>query len=193
MNYTFPKEDFVDGRFVPNAAGLVRYAQWALHAPHVYLWDGNGQYLTEELLQKLAAQYPDWYKPDRLAVRLRLSGRGIRGWDCIGLIKSYLWGDYSQERPDGYREETDYCTRTLRADESLSFGEINELPEVPGLVLWKQGHVGIYEGGGNVLECTFGGCGEGELIGGVMRTRLSERPWEKWVCFPGIAYPDGLK
>ena len=188
MEYSFPEEDLIDGQFVPTAAGLVRYARWALHVPHVYLWDGNGHYLTTELMQKLAKQYPDWYKPDRLAVRMRLSDRGIRGWDCIGLIKSYVWGDYSQLRPEGYREETDYSTRTLRADESLSFGDIGELPEIPGLVLWKKGHVGVYAGEGKVLECTCVSLGEGELIGGVVETRIEDKPWEKWVRFPGIRY-----
>ena len=179
--------------FRPTAEGLVEFARKALVTPHVYLWDGNGEYLTDEVLDALAAEYPNWYTPDRYGVRKALCNKGIRGWDCIGLIKSYVWHDYSQYHPEGYKAELDYCTRTLRADESLFFGEMKDLPEIPGIVLWKQGHVGVYEGGGFVLESTGSGPNGEEVpgkIGGVRRSRIEEKPWEKWVKFPGIQYPE---
>ncbi len=179
--------------FQPTAEGLVEFARKALVTPNVYLWDGNGEYLTDEVLDSLAAEYPIWYSPDRYAVRKALVNRGIRGWDCIGLIKSYVWHDYSQYHPEGFKEELDYCTRTLRADPNLFFGEMEDLPEIPGIVLWKQGHVGVYEGGGSVLESTGAGPNGEEVpgkLGGVRRSRIEEKPWEKWVKFPGIQYPE---
>lgn len=133
------------------AKGLAEYAKRCMCIPHVYVWDANGEYITHALLDALSEKYPDWYNPERLAARRALAGRGVRGWDCIGLIKSYVWGDYHQGNTQYYTEESDFCTRTL-IQQPLVKGDIGTLPEVPGLVLFKPGHVGVYIGGGKAIE-----------------------------------------
>ena len=172
------------------AAGLVEYVKKCMFVPHIYLWDANGEYITDELLDKLMAQHDYWYTPERIKVRRSLAGRNIRGWDCIGLIKSYVWGDYSQKHPDGYKKSSDFCTRTL-VEQPLVKGAIETLPEMPGLVLWKKGHVGVYIGGNSVIEATLRdrqNPDQFELIGGIIKTNLCDTPWEIWLQYPDINY-----
>jgi hypothetical protein len=105
------------------ADGLVKYVQTCRYSPHIYLWDANGQYLTDELLDYLIEKNRDWYTEERIAIRRALCGRNIRGWDCIGLIKSYVWHDYSQLNTEYYTAESDFCTRTL-IEQDLEKGDI---------------------------------------------------------------------
>ena len=78
------------------AEGLAEYAKRCICIPHVYVWDANGEYITHALLDALSKKYPEWYTPQRLAARRALAGCGVRGWDCIGLIKSIDNFDMSQ-------------------------------------------------------------------------------------------------
>lgn len=172
------------------AQGLVEFSKRCKITPHVYLWDGNGEYITDDLLDRLSAKYPDWYTPERLSLRRQLANRGIRGWDCIGMIKSYVWGDYSDRNPSGYDANTNFYTRTLIL-QPLVKGSIDELPETPGIVLWKKGHVGVYIGDGQVIECTSRAYGHPdtlELIGGVQQRPITDCAWECWLEYPGIQY-----
>ena len=173
----------------PTADGLVKYVQACMHTPHIYLWDACGQYLTDEVLDYLIEKNKDWYTEERIAIRRSLCGRHIRGWGCIGLIKSYVWHDYSQLNTDYYRAESDFCTRTL-IEQDLEKGDIKTLPEIPGLVLWKKGHVGVYIGNNQVIECTIRNpkTGKHELVGGIIQSDLSDVEWTTWLKYPGIEY-----
>lgn len=175
-------------KFIPTAEGLVEYVKKCMHEPHVYVWDTSGEYITDVLLDRLATKY-DWYTPERLGVRRILAGRHLRGWDCIGLIKSYVWGDYHQENTALYTPESDFCTRTL-IEQELVKGDIGTLPERPGLILWKKGHVGIYIGDGNVIECTIRNpkTNRDDLLGGIVQTKVSDVEWTYWLEYPGILY-----
>ena len=110
-------------------------------------------------------------------------------------------------------EESDFCTRTL-IQQQLVKGDIGTLPETPGLVLFKPGHVGVYIGGGKAIESThtmpasaYMRCwehmGDGSApccsaydsapdepsrLGGLVETVVSERPWTHWLQYPGIHY-----
>lgn len=47
----------------------------------------------------------------------------------------------------------------------------------PGLLVWKDGHVGVYVGNGVVVESRG-------VDSGVVRTFLKDRPWTNWAeCF----------
>ena len=56
------------------------------------------------------------------------------------------------------------------------------MPEIPGVLVFMDGHVGVYEGNGYVIECTVS-CG-----GGVVRTALKSRSWVHWGKCPWISY-----
>ena len=176
----------------PTAQGLVDYCLYWKDQPHCYSWDANGQYLTKEFIDQYSAWYPDWFGvDDRLALRREIQDQGIRAFDCIGIIKAYVWGDYSQENPLRRTDETNYyCKNVLH--QGTPMGPIRELPEVPGIVVWKKGHVGIYLGDGQVIECTqqyYPSTGESK-VGGIIISDLKDRGWSYWVEYPGILYLD---
>lgn len=60
-------------------------------------------------------------------------------------------------------------------------GPISTIPEIPGLILWRSGHVGIYAGNGKVLEfrATAYGCVE---------TNLKSANFTHWGKIPGVEY-----
>ena len=61
-------------------------------------------------------------------------------------------------------------------------GPVSEFPELPGVCLWKSGHVGVYQGNGKVIEAkgTKYGVVETPLKG------LSATKWTHWFFCPYI-------
>lgn len=62
-------------------------------------------------------------------------------------------------------------------------GDIKNLPETPGLMLWINGHAGVYIGGGWAIE-------ERGFAYGCVKTKVADRPWKKWYKLPGLTYMD---
>ena len=101
--------------------------------------------------------------------------------DCAGLIKSYCWYDEETQAiayaangmPDRSANQLYYT-----AAES---GPIGTIPEIPGLAVWHDGHIGVYIGGGEVIEAM------GTRYG-VVKTQLAGRGWTHWLKIPGINY-----
>ena len=60
-------------------------------------------------------------------------------------------------------------------------GNINTIPEIPGLAVWQPGHIGIYIGNGEVIEAM------GTQYG-VVKTKLSSGSWTHWLKVPYITY-----
>lgn len=159
------------------AAGLVRYAQAQLGRP--YWWGTSGQISTETLLNGLKKLYPDTYaKPMYANAPQQL---GVKVHDCMGLIEGYFWSD-NADAPAKYNSNgfTDTTADRLLAS-ATDKGAIATIPEIPGISVHMKGHVGIYEGKGNVIEA------RGHQYG-VVRTRLKDRPWTHWARIPQLEY-----
>ena len=60
-------------------------------------------------------------------------------------------------------------------------GPITTMPEIPGLAVWSDGHIGVYIGGGQVIEAM------GTKYG-VVKTQLAGRRWTHWLKIPYITY-----
>lgn len=67
-------------------------------------------------------------------------------------------------------------------------GPITTIPNIPGLCVQMEGHIGIYIGDGWVIESTHGPLGDG-----VVKTKLSQRQWEHWLQCPYIIYGEVTK
>ena len=61
------------------------------------------------------------------------------------------------------------------------YGPIGTIPEIPGLAVWMNGHIGVYVGNGYVVEAA-------NTSAGVIRTRLSGGRWTNWCKIPYIDY-----
>ena len=162
-----------------NNLDLVRWAIAAEKAGWGYVWGACGQVLTESALASKVSQYPDEVGVQEDVIRTHWLGR--RCADCVGFIKGYGWlNAETQEIEYGTNGMPDIGADAMYAN-ATEKGTIDTLPEIPGLAVWHEGHIGIYVGNGEVIEAM------GTRYG-VVRTRLSERHWTHWLKIPYINY-----
>ena len=76
--------------------------------------------------------------------------------DCYGLVKGFLFSDETGKM--AYKSKYDVNTAGAyhKAKEK---GLLSTLPEIPGIILYMSGHVGVYIGNGEFIECMGGGVG----------------------------------
>ena len=154
------------------AAGLVAHAK--AQQGQIYWYGTFGQAPTLALLEGKRKQYPAHYTAERLAYAKKYhAGRpGARVFDCAGLVKSYWMMDSPTAKPK-YLAQYDKSAAMLKA-ECGQTGKIASLPEEPGLLVFIGGtHVGVYIGGGRVMEARG-------FSHGVVETRLKDRAWDAW-------------
>ena len=159
------------------ASGLVAYAKAQLGKPYWYGTFGNTA--TNSLLTSKKKQYPSHYTEKRL--EKYKSQLGERVHDCVGLIKGYLWSESATSAPK-YNSAQDESANGMRGRCKES-GLIATLPEIPGVLVFFSGHVGVYIGNGKVIEARG-------FNYGVVETNLKDRPWTHWGKCPWIEYPN---
>ena len=102
--------------------------------------------------------------------------------DCGGLIEGYLWSESPEDPTPKYNAAQDLSANQMR-DICTKSGNISSIPEVPGILVFYDGHAGVYIGGGEVIEA------RGHAYG-VVQTKLKDRPWESWGYYPLISYDE---
>lgn len=147
-------------------AELAQYALAQVGRP--YWWGTFGQTASEELLAQKRRQYPAYYTAADFP---RQYGRRVH--DCVGLINGCLWSD-SPDSPPRYDASQDVAVSGLyeRCGER---GTISSMPDEPGVCVFfgDMSHVGVYVGGGSVVEA------RGHAVG-VVRSRLADGRWRLW-------------
>ena len=166
----------------PGTKNNLDLAQWAIAAEKAgwgYVWGTYGRILTRSLFEMKLEQYPEDVGGYQEYIADNYIGK--RTADCVGLIKGYSWYD-PQTESFGYAVNG---MPDLSANQIYEFasekGSIDTMPEIPGLLVWMDGHVGIYIGNGEVVEA------RGTYYG-VVRTQLSRRGWQAWAKVTGITY-----
>lgn len=56
-------------------------------------------------------------------------------------------------------------------------GDISTIPDIPGILLFMSGHVGVYIGEGYAVEARG-------FDYGVVKTKVASRPWKNWAFLP---------
>ncbi len=162
-----------------NAADLVAYVTNAWQSGWGYVWGTYGQVLTPELFQYKLTQYPEGV--GQYADFIRNNWLGKHTADCVGLIKGYGWLNAdTMEIEYGTNGMPDVGANQMYYNATRK-GTIDTIPEVPGLAVWKSGHIGVYIGGGQVIEAM------GTKYG-VVKTQLQGRGWTHWLEIPYINY-----
>lgn len=155
------------------AAGLVEYAKAQLGKPY---WYGTfGQAASKSLYNQKKNQYPDYYE-------WAYAGETAKVHDCVGLIKGYIWCDSAEDTTPVYNPAQDLSANGMR-DACTTTGGIASIPEVPGVLVFMNHHVGVYIGGGYVGEA------RGHAYG-VVKTKLSARAWTTWGYCPYVTYEE---
>lgn len=156
--------------------GLVEYAKAQLGKPYWYATFGNTA--TVELLNYKTKQYPVMWNFTRISTA-KSKHIGKRVHDCVGLIKGYLWSDSATAKPV-YNSAQDVSANGMYS-KCKEKGKLNTMPEIPGVLVFMDGHVGVYIGGGYVIEARG-------FEYGVVKTKLKNRPWVNWGKCPYITY-----
>lgn len=116
-------------------------------------------------------------------------------FDCVGLVKGILWNwDAIPERiygGAGYKANgiPDFSTNIINdcSDVSTDFSKI-----VPGELLWLEGHVGIYIGDAQAIECTTAWTGNvlQSVVTNIRAAKTGERgrKWTKHGKLPYVEY-----
>ncbi len=157
---------------------------WALQWVGQKYWFGTCCYdCTSSLLTRKTQQYPSHYSSSRMAQYKADIAEKKKCCDCIGLIKGYYWAREDGTQKYGLDGRPDKGAEGMFSAAKVK-GRISTLPEIPGLLLYSPGHVGVYIGGGYAVEARG-------FNYGVMKTKVSQRSWSYWYQCPYIDYIDG--
>ena len=170
------------------AAGLAAWVEDAYKKGWVYWYGTCGYKCTTSLLNSKTKQYPQYYTDKRMSKYEKHVAQGKTCTDCIGLIKSYAWDQdedidtidrkYQSNGVPDNGAKTTYNKATIK-------GLIKTIPEIPGVLVWtkNQGHVGVYVGGGYVVEARGFSYNPP-----VQRNKLSKRAFTHWGLHPYLEY-----
>ena len=152
------------------AEGLITYAKAQIGRPY---WYGTfGQKASKELHTQKKKQYPQQYDWE-------YDGETQKVHDCVGLIKGYLWCEDPEDTP-AYNQAQDKSANAMYTA-CKTKGEMDTMPEVPGILVFFPGHVGVYIGNGEVIEAR-------SRRHGIYKSKLAQRPWKTWGYCPYVAY-----
>ena len=153
------------------AMGLVEYAFAQLGRPY---WYGTfGQGASKSLYNQKKNQYPKQYEWEYQEETEKVH-------DCVGLIKGYLWSENPEDKNPTYDPAQDKSANAMYTA-CKTKGEMSTMPEVPGILVFFPGHVGVYIGNGEVVEAR-------SRRYGVYKSKLADRPWKTWGYCPYISY-----
>lgn len=172
--------DYVDPK-TKNNLDLVKWAKHAQEKGWGYVWGSHGNLLDKVELERLESvfgshvtNYDDFIRHNWL---------GKRTADCVGLIKGYGWYDTESGKIIVGSNDMKDVTADGMFSAATEKGTIDTIPEIPGLAVWHEGHIGIYIGDGEVIEAM------GTQYG-VVKTQLKNGRWTHWLKVPYIQYTD---
>lgn len=147
---------------------------------HPYWYGCFGQISDVDLYEKKKRQFPKYYtwKCRNAQIGVKPAQQlGVRVFDCVGLIKGFLWWnghgfDYKSSQDLSANGMYEACTIK---------GKISSMPDIKGILVFMNGHVGVYIGDGYVIEA------RGHAYG-VIKTKLKGRGWKTWGKCPFIEY-----
>ena len=106
---------------------------------------------------------------------------GRRTSDCVGLIKGYGWYDEVSGTIKYGRNEMKDVTADGMFNAAVEKGPISTMPDIPGIAVWHQGHIGVYIGNGYVIHTA-------NTYDGVIKTPITSSGWTHWLKVPYINY-----
>ena len=157
---------------------LVEYVKKVYADKWVYWYGTCGYACTEALYNRKKEQYPSHYTAARTGgYQADIRAKKMCA-DCVGMIKSFFW---KGGRIDGKNVYASNGCPDKSANGMYELckehGKISTIPEIPGLVVWKSGHIGVYIGNGYTIE-------ERGFAYDCVKRKLSEGPWTNWGKLP---------
>ena len=178
------------------------FADWCLKmaekkSPY---WYGTCVYkASSSVLTSKTKQYPSHYGSSRTSrYKQDIANKQVVA-DCVGGCKGYAWTGggigvlesigndqkyTSKYGSNGCPDKSasgmfEYCKK-----KGMGWGAIGTLPEIVGLALFTDGHIGYYVGGGYAVEWRG-------FNYGCVKTKVKDHTWKNWAKLPFIDYGDG--
>ena len=105
-------------------------------------------------------------------------------------IKGAVWSELGAREPvsksHGCPDKSADGMFSYCKAQGMEWGGIDSLPDIPGIAVRYSGHVGVYVGGGEVVEWRG-------FAYGCVETELKDRKWTHWYKIPWCEYVDGDK
>lgn len=150
-----------------------------------YVFGAVGEPITAELIDRKAKEQPLWYTAERTRQLKAFADKNYYGFDCSNLLKALFWGWTGSKLTNGkYFHSQSNTVPDQNADGLFAlctdiFSDLSRI-EV-GEALWFKGHIGIYVGNGNVIDCT-------PSLNKVCVNAMSRQKWLKHGKLPWINY-----
>lgn len=164
-------------------------------------WYGTCLYkCTESLRSRKAEQYPSHYGSSRTSrYKQDIAAHAVCA-DCMGGAKGYAWTDggqgvleaigtnhvfSSKYGSNGCPDKGANSMFSYAKSAGAAWGAMDTLPEVVGLALHTDGHVGYYVGDGYAVEWRG-------FHYGCVKTKVADRTWKYWYQLPFITYDEDI-
>ena len=164
-----------------NNLDLVKWAEFAYDNGWGYIWGSHGQVLTEKELNRLKSVFGSHVTEKKEYIRNNWLGK--RTSDCVGLIKGYGWYDNDTGSIKYSTNGMQDVTANGMFAAATEKGTIDTMPDIPGLAVWHEGHIGVYIGNGYVIHAA-------NTYAGVIKTPITSSGWTHWLKVPYINYID---
>lgn len=162
-----------------NNLDLVKWAQMAYDNKWGYVWGSHGNVLTANELKRLEKTFGSHVTDKEEYIKSHWLGR--RTSDCVGLIKGYGWYDETSGTIKYGTNGMKDVTADGMFNAAVEKGPISTIPDVPGIAVWHQGHIGVYIGNGYVIHAA-------NTYDGVIKTPITSSGWTHWLKVPYINY-----
>lgn len=177
---------------------FIYFCQNLLGAP--YWFNASTIKATKNAYKVNSLRFPEEYKKDPSFYEQAIEEHEVVT-DSIGLIKGFAWSNGGQQVLEyrgnpivhNYTTGTNGCPDksvngmfAWATTQDIKWGDIDSLPEIPGIIVTTHGRLGIYEGNGYVIEAN-------KEKGYVSREPLSSVPWRFWYELPFIEYTEVIK
>lgn len=162
-----------------NNLDLVKWAQMAYDNKWGYVWGSHGNVLTANELKRLEKTFGSHVTYKEEYIKSHWLGR--RTSDCVGLIKGYGWYDETSGTIKYGTNGMKDVTADGMFNAAVEKGPISTMPDIPGIAVWHQGHIGVYIGNGYVIHAA-------NTYDGVIKTPITSSGWTHWLKVPYINY-----
>lgn len=162
-----------------NNLDLVKWAQMAYDNKWGYVWGSHGNVLTANELKRFEKTFGSHVTDKEEYIKSHWLGR--RTSDCVGLIKGYGWYDETSGTIKYGTNGMKDVTADGMFNAAVEKGPISTMPDIPGIAVWHQGHIGVYIGNGYVIHAA-------NTYDGVIKTPITSSGWTHWLKVPYINY-----
>lgn len=162
-----------------NNLDLVKWAQMAYDNKWGYVWGSHGNVLTANELKRFEKTFGSHVTDKEEYIKSHWLGR--RTSDCVGLIKGYGWYDETSGTIKYGTNGMKDVTADGMFNAAVEKRPISTMPDIPGIAVWHQGHIGVYIGNGYVIHAA-------NTYEGVIKTPITSSGWTHWLKVPYINY-----